>query len=129
MAIHATALVDPGAALDASVEVGPYAVIGPHVRIGAGTTVHAYSHLDAAEVGARAVIGPYARLRPGAVRSAPSVTTACGPTSEPRSVWPNSGASSMSRLSCGFGNLDSARGCRRGRAACPDDPGLLRSPP
>ncbi len=38
-AIHATAIVDPGAELDSSVTVGPYTVIGPHVKIGAGTTV------------------------------------------------------------------------------------------
>jgi UDP-N-acetylglucosamine acyltransferase len=38
-AIHATAVVDPGAELHSSVTVGPYTVIGPHVRIGAGTTV------------------------------------------------------------------------------------------
>ena len=38
-AIHATALVDPGAELDSSVTVGPYTVIGPHVRVGAGTTI------------------------------------------------------------------------------------------
>ncbi len=37
--IHATAVVDSAAELDSSVSVGPYTVIGPHVRIGAGTTV------------------------------------------------------------------------------------------
>ena len=37
--IHATALVDPQAQLDSSVEVGPYSIIGPHVQIGAGTRV------------------------------------------------------------------------------------------
>lgn len=37
--IHPTAIVDAGAALDASVTVGPYTIIGPHVRIAAGTTV------------------------------------------------------------------------------------------
>lgn len=37
--IHPTALVDPGAELDSSVSVGPYSVIGSHVRIGAGSTV------------------------------------------------------------------------------------------
>jgi UDP-N-acetylglucosamine acyltransferase len=37
--IHATALVDPRAELDSSVEIGPYSVIGPHVTIGAGTKV------------------------------------------------------------------------------------------
>jgi UDP-N-acetylglucosamine acyltransferase len=35
--IHPTALVDPKAELDNTVEVGPYCVIGPKVCIGAGT--------------------------------------------------------------------------------------------
>ncbi|WP_151446796.1 acyl-ACP--UDP-N-acetylglucosamine O-acyltransferase [Lacisediminimonas profundi] len=37
--IHPTAIVDPKAALDATVEVGPYSIIGPNVTIGAGTRV------------------------------------------------------------------------------------------
>lgn len=37
--IHPTAIVEAGAALDGSVTVGPYSIIGPHVRIAAGTTV------------------------------------------------------------------------------------------
>ena len=37
--IHPTALVDTAAELDSTVSVGPYAVIGPHVRIAAGTKV------------------------------------------------------------------------------------------
>jgi len=37
--IHPTALIDPKAELDSSVELGPYTTIGPNVRIGAGTTV------------------------------------------------------------------------------------------
>jgi UDP-N-acetylglucosamine acyltransferase len=41
--IHATAVVDPGAELDASVSVGPYAVIGPGVRIGSGSSVGAHA--------------------------------------------------------------------------------------
>ena len=32
MAIHPTAIVERGAELDSSVEVGPYAVIGPKVE-------------------------------------------------------------------------------------------------
>jgi UDP-N-acetylglucosamine acyltransferase len=40
--IHATALVDPKAELDATVEVGPYSVIGPKVKIGAGTCVRSH---------------------------------------------------------------------------------------
>ena len=38
-AIHATAIVDPGAELDSTVTVGPYTIIGSHVRVGAGTTI------------------------------------------------------------------------------------------
>lgn len=37
--IHPTAVVDPNAVLDNSVEVGAYSIIGPHVTIGAGTKV------------------------------------------------------------------------------------------
>ena len=39
MAIHPTALVDPAAKVDASVEIGAYTVVGPHVQIGAGTRI------------------------------------------------------------------------------------------
>ena len=39
MAIHPTAIIDPKAELDSSVEVGAYSVIGPDVRIGARTQV------------------------------------------------------------------------------------------
>lgn len=37
--IHPTAIVDPAASLDESVEVGAYSIIGPHVAIGAGTKI------------------------------------------------------------------------------------------
>ncbi len=37
--VHPTAIVDPQAELDASVEIGAYTLIGAHVRIGADTTV------------------------------------------------------------------------------------------
>jgi UDP-N-acetylglucosamine acyltransferase len=43
--IHPTALVAPGAELD-GVAVGPYAVIGEGVRIGAGTTVGAHAVIE-----------------------------------------------------------------------------------
>jgi UDP-N-acetylglucosamine acyltransferase len=36
MAIHPTAVVSPGALLEGGVEVGPYCVIGPGVKLGAG---------------------------------------------------------------------------------------------
>ena len=44
--IHPTAIVQAGAELDASVSVGPYSVIGPHVKIGAGTSVAAHCVIE-----------------------------------------------------------------------------------
>jgi len=46
------------------VQIGPYCVLRD-CQLGAGTVVHAYSHIDGAQVGAQVRIGPYARLRPG----------------------------------------------------------------
>ena len=37
--IHSTALIAKEACLDSSVEVGPYSIIGPHVRVGCGTKI------------------------------------------------------------------------------------------
>lgn len=37
--IHTTAIIHPTAQLDASVTVGPYSIIGEHVKIGAGTQI------------------------------------------------------------------------------------------
>lgn len=37
--VHPTAIIDPAACLDSSVEVGPYSIIGPNVHIGAGTVI------------------------------------------------------------------------------------------
>ena len=45
-AIHATAIVDPGAELDESVTVGPYTLIGPHVKVGSGTTIGPHCVLE-----------------------------------------------------------------------------------
>ncbi|MBV8666183.1 MAG: acyl-ACP--UDP-N-acetylglucosamine O-acyltransferase [Burkholderiaceae bacterium] len=39
MTIHPTAIVDPKAQLDSTVEVGAYSIIGPDVRIGARTRI------------------------------------------------------------------------------------------
>ena len=38
--IHPTAIVDSSADLDEGVEIGPYCVVGPNVRIGRGTRLH-----------------------------------------------------------------------------------------
>src|SRR5712692_852367 len=40
--IHETALVDPGAELDLDVEVGPYCIVGPKVKIGKGTRIKSH---------------------------------------------------------------------------------------
>ena len=48
------------------VVVEPYVVFGPGVKVEAGATIRAFSHLEKAVVRQGAVVGPYARLRPGA---------------------------------------------------------------
>lgn len=44
--IHPTAIVDPAAALDDDVVVGPYSVVGPRVRLGRGTVVASHAVLE-----------------------------------------------------------------------------------
>ncbi|PIE71987.1 MAG: acyl-[acyl-carrier-protein]--UDP-N-acetylglucosamine O-acyltransferase [Deltaproteobacteria bacterium] len=44
--IHPTAIVDPGAEIDANVEIGPYAVIHSDVSIGSGTTIGPFVTID-----------------------------------------------------------------------------------
>ncbi len=51
MRIHPTAIVDPGAELDADVEVGPYSIVGANTEIGAGT-----------RIGPHVVVGPHTRI-------------------------------------------------------------------
>ncbi len=43
MAIHPTAVVEPGAQVDPSCEIGAYAVVGPHVRLGARNVLAAHA--------------------------------------------------------------------------------------
>ena len=43
--IHPTAIVDAKAELDADVEVGAYATVGPDVKIGAGTVVQSHAYV------------------------------------------------------------------------------------
>jgi UDP-N-acetylglucosamine acyltransferase len=44
--IHPTAIVAREAELDSEVEIGPYATVGPHVRIGRGTWVGPHAVID-----------------------------------------------------------------------------------
>ncbi|MEI7612676.1 MAG: bifunctional UDP-N-acetylglucosamine diphosphorylase/glucosamine-1-phosphate N-acetyltransferase GlmU [Betaproteobacteria bacterium] len=52
--------------LGEAVEVGPNCVL-KNARIGAGTRLAAFTHIEDAVVGPDGVIGPFARLRPGTV--------------------------------------------------------------
>ncbi|MDX9971521.1 MAG: acyl-ACP--UDP-N-acetylglucosamine O-acyltransferase [FCB group bacterium] len=61
MKIHSTAIVDARAELADDVEVQPYTIIGPQVRIGAGTVVGPHCVLDG-----RTVIGENNRIFSGA---------------------------------------------------------------
>jgi bifunctional UDP-N-acetylglucosamine pyrophosphorylase/glucosamine-1-phosphate N-acetyltransferase len=47
------------------VEVQPYVVFGPGVRVAEGAVIKSFSHIEGADIGEGAQIGPYARLRPG----------------------------------------------------------------
>ena len=51
--------------LDEAVEVGPHCVLR-NCRVGAGTRLAAFTHIEDAVVGPDGRIGPFARLRPGA---------------------------------------------------------------
>lgn len=52
-------------ALDADVTVEPNVVFGPGVRVGRGSVIHAFSHIEGAAIGEDVSVGPFARLRPG----------------------------------------------------------------
>ena len=43
--IHPSAIVDAKAELDSAVEVGAFAMIGPHVRIGEGSVIHPFAQV------------------------------------------------------------------------------------
>lgn len=60
--IHATAIVDPSAELG-DVELGPYVIIGPNVRLHDGVQVGAHSVIDRdTEIGPRTVLHPHVVL-------------------------------------------------------------------
>ncbi|MGB3429093.1 MAG: acyl-ACP--UDP-N-acetylglucosamine O-acyltransferase [Burkholderiaceae bacterium] len=57
--VHSTALVDPKAELAADVEVGPYCIVGPLVKLGPGTVLDAH-----VVVGGRTTVGRGNRFFP-----------------------------------------------------------------
>jgi UDP-N-acetylglucosamine acyltransferase len=62
MTIHATAIIDPKAEIDAEVEIGPYVVIAGPVKIGRGTRIMAHAYITG-----RTEIGAGNEIHPGAV--------------------------------------------------------------
>jgi UDP-N-acetylglucosamine acyltransferase len=59
--IHPTALVDPRAELAADVEVGPYAIVGAGVQVGAGSKLHAHAVVQGpTALGERSVVCSFA---------------------------------------------------------------------
>lgn len=62
-AIHSTAVIDPAAELHESVDIGPYCVIGPHVRVGARTRLHSHVVLDGhTTLGESCTVFPFASI-------------------------------------------------------------------
>jgi len=62
VAIHPTAVVEPGAVLGESCEIGPFAVVGRHARLGPGCSVGAH-----AVITGRTSLGAGCRVFPHAV--------------------------------------------------------------
>ena len=63
--------IDVGCVFEGDVELGDDVTVGPYcvlrdVKVGAGSAIAAYSHLEEATIGERCRVGPYARLRPAA---------------------------------------------------------------
>jgi UDP-N-acetylglucosamine acyltransferase len=60
IAIHPTAVIEPGAELDSDVRIGPYAIVGADARIGARTLVGSHTVLEGAvEIGVECTIGSH----------------------------------------------------------------------
>ena len=64
VAIDVNCVFEGRVVLEETVEVGPNCVLR-NARIGAGTRLAAFTHIEDAVVGADGRIGPFARLRPG----------------------------------------------------------------
>ena len=61
--IHPTAIVDPSAELDDTVEIGAYSVVEGNVKIGAGTVLHPHVVIRSyTEIGASNQIHPFSVL-------------------------------------------------------------------
>ncbi len=70
MAIHPTAIVDPGAELGADIDIGPFSVIDAHVAIGARTTIGSHVRITG-----HTTIGEDCQIFSGAVLGEPPQDT------------------------------------------------------
>ncbi len=63
MPIHPTAIVESGARVHASAEIGPYCVVGPRVAIGPGTRLlHSVTVTGRTTIGARNLFHPFSAV-------------------------------------------------------------------
>jgi len=61
--VHSTAVVDPSAVIPDDVEIGPYCVIGPQVRIGTGTRLISHVVIDGnTTIGSGCTLFPFASI-------------------------------------------------------------------
>ena len=82
MMAHPAAAVDRGAILEEGVEVGPFAVIGPHVTLRKNAKIHSHAVVTGrTEIGEGCEIHPFASRRPSAGYEIPRRTqrTGCRP--------------------------------------------------
>src|SRR5205807_10052368 len=63
MAVHPTAIVDAGARIAGSAEIGPYCVIGAEVEVGAGTRLMAHVYVEGPTwIGDDNIFSPYSSI-------------------------------------------------------------------
>lgn len=63
MPIHPTAIVDPGASIAETAEIGPYCIVGPEVSIGGGTRLMAHVYLEGPTwIGEENILFPYSTV-------------------------------------------------------------------
>jgi UDP-N-acetylglucosamine acyltransferase len=61
--IHSTAVVDPGADLGEEVQIGPYCVVGPHVKLSDGVCLRSHVVVEGhTTLGARCCVWPFASI-------------------------------------------------------------------
>ncbi|OFZ80550.1 MAG: acyl-[acyl-carrier-protein]--UDP-N-acetylglucosamine O-acyltransferase [Bdellovibrionales bacterium RIFOXYD1_FULL_53_11] len=61
--IHQTAIVNPDARIDSTVEIGPWCTVGPHVKLGRGTRLVSHVVVEGhTEIGEDNVIYPFSLL-------------------------------------------------------------------